>query len=145
MGVKSAMRLFMAMDERDVVSWNSMISGLLKVGELSEARKLFDEMPIKDAEVLDYLVKLEPSDPGNYSLLSNIFASVGDWSNVANVRLQMKNFGIQKPSGASSIEVDDEIGSGPEASSCCPEGDQNSVCNASASIAFANETLKGVS
>ncbi|KAJ6396388.1 hypothetical protein OIU77_021424 [Salix suchowensis] len=240
LGVKSAMRLFMAMDERDVVSWNSMISGLLKVGELSEARKLFDEMPIKDAvswntildgyvkagemnkafglfesmpernvvswstmvsgyckagdmemarmlfdrmpvknlvswtiivsgyavkglakdamrsfeqmeeaglkpddgtvisilascaesgllglgkrvhtsierirykckEVLDYLVKLEPSDPGNYSLLSNIFASVGDWSNVANVRLQMKNFGIQKPSGASSIEVDDEV------------------------------------
>ncbi|KAJ6766569.1 hypothetical protein OIU79_022515 [Salix purpurea] len=92
--VDRALSVFNGMLKKDLVSWNCMLQGLAMHGH---------------EEVLDYLVKLEPSDPGNYSLLSNIFASVGDWSNVANVRLQMKNFGIQKPSGASSIEVDDEV------------------------------------
>ncbi|KAL4354101.1 hypothetical protein GQ457_06G003110 [Hibiscus cannabinus] len=40
-------KLFMIMEDRDVVSWNSMMAWLLKVGQLSEARKLFDEMPEK--------------------------------------------------------------------------------------------------
>lgn len=84
--------------EPNVVIWGTLLG----------ACRLHNDVGLAE-EVLDYLVKLEPSDPGNYSLLSNIFASVGDWSNVANVRLQMKNFGIQKPSGASSIEVDDEV------------------------------------
>jgi len=52
---------------------------------------------------------LEPSDAGNYSLLSNIYAQAGDWMNVANIRLQMKNTVRQKPSGASSIEVEEEV------------------------------------
>ncbi|XP_016459129.1 pentatricopeptide repeat-containing protein At3g29230 [Nicotiana tabacum] len=47
-GVRAAGQLFRGMKERDVVSWNSMISALLKVGDLSEARKLFDEMPQRD-------------------------------------------------------------------------------------------------
>ncbi|XP_004232191.1 pentatricopeptide repeat-containing protein At3g29230 [Solanum lycopersicum] len=47
-GVRIAGQLFWGMKERDVVSWNSMISALLKVGDLSEARKLFDEMPQRD-------------------------------------------------------------------------------------------------
>ncbi|PKA51350.1 Pentatricopeptide repeat-containing protein [Apostasia shenzhenica] len=32
----------------DVVSWNTMINGYVKVGELDAARKLFDEMPVKN-------------------------------------------------------------------------------------------------
>ncbi|KAJ6364681.1 hypothetical protein OIU76_029614 [Salix suchowensis] len=97
--LKEAFRFVQSMPvEPNVVIWGTLLGAC----RLHNAAGLAEE-------VLDYLVKLEPSDPGNYSLLSNIFASVGDWSNVANVRLQMKNFGIQKPSGASSIEVDDEV------------------------------------
>ncbi|GAB2287752.1 Pentatricopeptide repeat-containing protein At3g29230 [Dionaea muscipula] len=55
-------------------------------------------------EVLDCLSKLDPTDAGNFSVLSNIYASTGDWPSVANIRMQMKNIRIQKPSGASSIE-----------------------------------------
>ncbi|KAL4383215.1 hypothetical protein GQ457_15G022370 [Hibiscus cannabinus] len=44
--INAAWKLFMVMEDKDVVSWNSM-AGLLKVGQLSEARKLFDEMPEK--------------------------------------------------------------------------------------------------
>lgn len=40
-----AQKLFSAMEGRDVVTYNSMLSGLVKVGELEEARKVFDEMP----------------------------------------------------------------------------------------------------
>ncbi|VFQ91955.1 unnamed protein product [Cuscuta campestris] len=47
-GICSAKRLFWGMDHRDVVSWNSMIGGFLKAGDLSEARKLFDVMPERD-------------------------------------------------------------------------------------------------
>lgn len=110
--------------------YGCMVDLLGRGGRLKEAYRLVQTMPVEPnvviwgtllgacrmhnavglaEEVLDCLFKLEPSDPGNYSLLSNIFASAGDWSSVANVRLQMKNFGIQKPSGASSIEVDDEV------------------------------------
>ncbi|PIA62935.1 hypothetical protein AQUCO_00200744v1 [Aquilegia coerulea] len=47
-GVDTARRLFGAMTERDVVSWNSMISCLIKVGEMGEAVRLFEQMPERD-------------------------------------------------------------------------------------------------
>ncbi|MED6113423.1 hypothetical protein PIB30_070653 [Stylosanthes scabra] len=59
--------------------------------------------------VCEYLFELAPSDPGNFSLLSNIYAQVGDWVNVASVRWQMKSTGSQKPFGASSVEVEEEV------------------------------------
>lgn len=60
-------------------------------------------------EVLDHLVNLEPSVPGNFSMLSNVYAAAGDWDSAANTRLRMWSRGMQKPSGASSIEVDDDV------------------------------------
>ncbi|GLU19976.1 hypothetical protein SLE2022_361960 [Rubroshorea leprosula] len=43
-----ARKMFYQMGERDLCSWNTMISGYAKVGLLNEARKLFDEMPERD-------------------------------------------------------------------------------------------------
>ncbi|XVF60602.1 hypothetical protein PTKIN_Ptkin08bG0061300 [Pterospermum kingtungense] len=48
LGIEAALKLFMVMDDRDVVSWNSMMAGFLKVGELREARKLFHKMLARD-------------------------------------------------------------------------------------------------
>ena len=49
------------MTEKDIVSWNSMISGLVKAADLDRARKLFDEMSVKDTvnqnTILDGYVK----------------------------------------------------------------------------------------
>lgn len=60
-------------------------------------------------EVLHHLIKLEPTDAGHFSILSSIYAAEGDWKSAASVRMQMKSTGIQKPSGASSIELDDQV------------------------------------
>ncbi|XP_016436361.2 pentatricopeptide repeat-containing protein At4g37170-like [Nicotiana tabacum] len=40
--------LFVEMSDRDLCSWNIMVSGFAKLGLIDEARKLFDEMPEKD-------------------------------------------------------------------------------------------------
>ncbi|XP_021760034.1 pentatricopeptide repeat-containing protein At3g29230-like [Chenopodium quinoa] len=60
-------------------------------------------------EVLKHLVKVDPTEAGNFSMLSNIYAAAGDWGNVANVRRTMKNIGVQKPSGASTLDLDGEV------------------------------------
>ncbi|KAM1130486.1 hypothetical protein EV1_044777 [Malus domestica] len=60
-------------------------------------------------DMLNHLGQLDPSDSGQFSMLSNIYVVDGDWANVANVRLQMRSTGVQKPPGASSIEVDYKV------------------------------------
>lgn len=78
------------------------------LGTLLGACRMHNNVDLAKA-VCEHLFKLAPSDPGNFSLMSNIYAQAGDWVNVANVRLQMKSTGGQKPSGASSIEVEEEV------------------------------------
>ncbi|THG00517.1 hypothetical protein TEA_004012 [Camellia sinensis var. sinensis] len=67
-GVYEARKLFTVMEERDIVSWNSMIGGLVKAGELSEACRLFDEMPERDTvswnTILDGYSKAGEMDTG---------------------------------------------------------------------------------
>ncbi|PSR87999.1 Pentatricopeptide repeat-containing protein [Actinidia chinensis var. chinensis] len=43
-----AQKVFDEMRERDLCSWNVMISGYAKVGQLYEARNMFDKMPERD-------------------------------------------------------------------------------------------------
>ncbi|KAL5723023.1 Pentatricopeptide repeat-containing protein [Ranunculus cassubicifolius] len=47
-GVDIARRLFGSMKEKDVVSWNSMMAGLIKSGEMGDALRLFEQMPERD-------------------------------------------------------------------------------------------------
>ncbi|KAL4322240.1 hypothetical protein AHAS_Ahas14G0190700 [Arachis hypogaea] len=51
------------------------------------------------------ITQLDPEKVGIHVLLSNIYASAGKWNEVARVRLQMREKGIQKVPGSSSIEV----------------------------------------
>ncbi|KAJ8750017.1 hypothetical protein K2173_013932 [Erythroxylum novogranatense] len=110
--------------------YGCIIDLLGRGGRLKEAFNLVQSMPMEPNAViwgtllgacrmhnavrlaemlLEHLQKLERSDSGNYSMLSNIFAAVGDWDTVASMRLQMKNTRMEKPSGASSIELDNEV------------------------------------
>ncbi|GFZ19290.1 PPR containing protein [Actinidia rufa] len=47
-GVHAARKLFAAMEERGIVSWNSVICGLVKAGEMDAAFELFQKMPNRD-------------------------------------------------------------------------------------------------
>ena len=57
-------------------------------------------------EALKQIVSLNPSHSGDYILLSNIYASVGQWKNAAMIRKEMKDRGIEKTPGCSLIELD---------------------------------------
>ncbi|KAE8695304.1 hypothetical protein F3Y22_tig00110721pilonHSYRG00062 [Hibiscus syriacus] len=48
-------------------------------------------------------------DSGTYVLLSNVYASSGKWKEAAQIREKMKEGGILKEPGCSSIEVNNEI------------------------------------
>ncbi|KAJ4970854.1 hypothetical protein NE237_003953 [Protea cynaroides] len=104
-----------------------MVDLLGRAGLLQEARKLIDEMPISpDAGVLGallgackihgeidlgeqigkQLIELEPHNSGRYVLLANLYANVGRWDDVANIRKLMNDRGVKKVPGFSMIELD---------------------------------------
>ncbi|KAL1824479.1 hypothetical protein ACET3Z_011257 [Daucus carota] len=114
----------------EIEHYGCIIDLLGRGGRLNEAFQLVHDMPIKPnnviwgallgacrmhnavelaEEVLNQLVKLEPNDAGNLSMLSNIYAAAGNWDKVSDARLKMKNTGSQKLSGASLIELDNEV------------------------------------
>ncbi|VVA23433.1 PREDICTED: pentatricopeptide repeat-containing [Prunus dulcis] len=46
--METARKVFDGMTEKNVVSWNSILSGYLKAGNMEEAQVVFDEIPNKD-------------------------------------------------------------------------------------------------
>ncbi|XP_058093247.1 pentatricopeptide repeat-containing protein At3g29230-like [Magnolia sinica] len=133
--IDEARRYFSRM-ERDygvvpqIEHYGCMVDLLGRGGHLNEAFELVKSMPMEPnaiiwgtllgscrmhnnvalaERVIDHLVELEPSNAGNYAILSNIYAAAGHWDDVAKVRLQMKDTGVQKPAGSSSIQVDDVV------------------------------------
>ncbi|XP_015879787.1 pentatricopeptide repeat-containing protein At3g29230 [Ziziphus jujuba] len=133
--VKEGLHYFHIMEKEygitpQVEHYGCVIDLLSRGGRLDEAYKLVNSMPMEPncviwgtllaacrvhnavelaGEVLDVLVRLAPSDPGSFSMLSNIYAAAGDWGGVASVRLRLRSTGVQKPSGASLIELDNEV------------------------------------
>ncbi|KAF5728850.1 hypothetical protein HS088_TW21G01004 [Tripterygium wilfordii] len=53
--------------------------------------------------------ELEPENSGKYVVLSNAYATHGFWNNVAEVRLMMRNTGLQKEPGYSRIWVQNNV------------------------------------
>lgn len=52
-----------------------------------------------------HILELEPHGGNNYVLVSNVYASLGRWSNVRKIRTLMKGKKVKKEHGWSSIEV----------------------------------------
>lgn len=55
------------------------------------------------------VLEMEPQDESAYVLLSNLYAAVGRWDNVAFVRKSMKRKGVKKEPGLSWIEIQSEV------------------------------------
>ncbi|KAL5714898.1 hypothetical protein ACHQM5_016800 [Ranunculus cassubicifolius] len=79
----------------DVVLWGSLL-----VACRSHKNVEMGEMAAKE------ILKLEPDHCGALVSLSNFYASAGRWSQVDNVRSSIKEHGIRKNPGSSSIELD---------------------------------------
>ncbi|KAI7992793.1 Pentatricopeptide repeat-containing protein [Camellia lanceoleosa] len=101
-----------------------------RAGRLEEALNVIENMPMKPNEVvlgsllaacrtyrnvnlaerlMNHLLELGPSSDSNYVLLSNIYAAVGSWDGANIVRKKIKDFGVQKKPGISSIEIDCDV------------------------------------
>ncbi|TVU15675.1 hypothetical protein EJB05_39208 [Eragrostis curvula] len=55
------------------------------------------------------LLELEPDNPGNYILVSNVFAEMGEWNNVRDVRTRMSERGLRKDPACSWIEIGNNV------------------------------------
>ncbi|KAL5543158.1 hypothetical protein UlMin_010868 [Ulmus minor] len=116
--------------EPNIKHYGCMIDLLGRGGYLQEAWELVRGMPFEanaaiwgsllaasnihgDAELgelaLEHLMKLEPHNSGNYSLLSNIYAALGEWDESGVVRKVMKDTGVKKIPGGSFIQVNNKL------------------------------------
>ncbi|XP_008805705.2 pentatricopeptide repeat-containing protein At1g25360-like [Phoenix dactylifera] len=78
--------------------WEAVLSGCRMHGDM--------DLGIYAAE---QLFKMIPQHDGTYVLLSNIYAAVGWWEDVARVRKLMKDRGVKKEPGCSWIEVANKV------------------------------------
>uniref|UniRef100_A0A1D1Z605 Pentatricopeptide repeat-containing protein At2g01510, mitochondrial n=2 Tax=Anthurium amnicola TaxID=1678845 RepID=A0A1D1Z605_9ARAE len=110
--------------------YTCMVDLLGRAGLLEEAMDLIREMPAKPSPdvwgallgacrihgnvilgkyAADKLFELNPLDPGFYVLLSNMYAAAHMWSEVRRVRALMRDLGLRKPAGWSSIEIGSKV------------------------------------
>lgn len=133
--VSEGKKLFSLMKEAynlqpKVEHYGCMVNLLGRAGNLEEAYELIEGMSIDPdpvlwgtllgacrlhsnlslgEEIAEFLVSRNLANDGTYVLLSNIYASLGNWEGVAKVRAMMKETGIQKEPGCSSIEINNKV------------------------------------
>ncbi|KAF9622003.1 hypothetical protein IFM89_029223 [Coptis chinensis] len=77
-------------------------------GTLLASCRLHGNMALGE-HIAEFLVNNGLANSGTYILLSNIYAAAGNWDGVARMRTLMKDSGIQKEPGCSSIEVHNKV------------------------------------
>lgn len=106
--------------------YGCMIDLLGRSGFLYEAQEFMERMPFEpnsvmwgalltgsrvhgDLELSEFaarrLLELEPENGAYYVLLSNLYAEMGKWSDVEELRKIMKERGVKKDVGSSSLEL----------------------------------------
>ncbi|KAG8649802.1 pentatricopeptide repeat-containing protein At3g49170, chloroplastic-like [Manihot esculenta] len=107
-----------------------MVDLLGRSGCLEEEMEFINSMPFKaDALVLrtflgvcrvhdnidlgkhaaKMILEQDPNDPAAHILLSNLYASTGQWDEVAEIRKNMKERNLTKEAGCSWIEVENKV------------------------------------
>lgn len=128
--VTKGQQLFLSMEPKFGITpklehYGCMVDLLGRAGELEKAYDLIQGMPMKPDNVIwgallgacsfhgnvelaekaaESLFQLEPWNPANYVILSNVYASAGQWEGVAKLRKKMKGGKITKAAGYSFIE-----------------------------------------
>ncbi|XP_022144374.1 pentatricopeptide repeat-containing protein At1g25360-like [Momordica charantia] len=107
-----------------------MVDLFCRAGKFSDAKNVIDTMPSEPGapvweallagcrihgnmelgiEAAEQLFELMPQHDGTYVLLSNMYADVGQWNNVAKVRKLMRDRGVQKEPACSWTEVENKV------------------------------------
>ncbi|CDP13130.1 unnamed protein product [Coffea canephora] len=128
-----------------LVHYACAVDLLSRGGRLDEAMQLIKSMPIApDASVwrallgacrvysetryaktiFEKLVELEPTNAGNYILLSNVYAAAGHWSEVRKLRILLEKKGLVKPPGKSWIVVKNKLHQFTAGDKSHPESDK---------------------
>ncbi|KAK1385141.1 Pentatricopeptide repeat-containing protein [Heracleum sosnowskyi] len=81
--------------EPDALIWGALLSGSRIAGDIKSC-----EIAVKK------LIELEPTNSAAYVLLSNVYAKLGNWKDVRNVRDLMETNGVKKVPGCSLVELD---------------------------------------
>lgn len=110
----------------EIEHYGCMVDILGRAGRLEEARKLIMSIPAPPApsawgallgacvvhrnvelgEIACHnLLGLQPRNDGAYVLLSNLYAKAGRWEDVGRLRKLMRDQGLKKEPGCSSMEV----------------------------------------
>ncbi|KAG9457260.1 hypothetical protein H6P81_001768 [Aristolochia fimbriata] len=113
-----------------IVHYGCMVDLLSRAGKLEEAVEFIESMPMEpnaviwatllgsckvhgNKELAKYASKkildLEPSNSGYRVLISNSNAITGQWQNVSNAWTEMRDEGIEKMPGCSSIQVGNKV------------------------------------
>ncbi|KAJ6353887.1 hypothetical protein OIU76_002828 [Salix suchowensis] len=121
--------------------YGCLVDLLARSGRLFEAKDIIDQMPMKpsqsiwgailnacqvqgDVELAEIasreLLNLDPEEEGGYTLLSNIYAASGRWSNSKKIREAMESRGVKKTAGCSSVVVDGVVHNFISADKCHP-------------------------
>jgi len=77
-------------------------------GSLLNSCRLHGNVPLAEI-VAERLFEIEPNNPGNFVMLSNIYANAGMWEDVKRVRERMAMTGIKKDAGCSWIQMKHKI------------------------------------
>ncbi|PIN01863.1 hypothetical protein CDL12_25628 [Handroanthus impetiginosus] len=92
----------------DLVKGTSIDTDSVLWGTLLGACRLHKNVDLGE-QIVEFLHGLGLANSGTYVLLSNIYASTGNWDGVARMRAVMKQSGVQKEPGCSSIEVNNKV------------------------------------
>ncbi|KAK8452025.1 hypothetical protein SEVIR_5G042700v4 [Setaria viridis] len=126
--------LDMMMNKYQVKPWQEhyacVVDILGRSGQTEEAYRFIESMPMKPTSVVwcallgacrvhknhdlavvaaNKLLELEPDNPGNYILVSNVFAEMGKWHDVNEVRTRMEELGLRKDPACSWIEIGNNV------------------------------------
>ncbi|PKA50109.1 Pentatricopeptide repeat-containing protein [Apostasia shenzhenica] len=82
----------------EVTVWGALLNGCRIYGHVELGKHAAEQV-----------FAIEPHNAGHYVQLSNIFASARMWKDVANVRVLMKERGVNKATGFSSIDVNGKL------------------------------------
>ncbi|CAI0405686.1 unnamed protein product [Linum tenue] len=84
--------------EQDAVLWGALLG----------ACKIHGNVALGE-EIAGLMMRQNLENSGTYVLLSNLYAKANNWEGVAKVRTMMRDGGVEKEHGCSSIEVNNRV------------------------------------